>query len=108
MNARAQADQNRNGRNRGTARDLFEQSERVRDDLLALVEAATHLTRGWQALVRNRMEQRPYATLAAAAGVGYVLGGGVPTMLMRVLAGIGGRMAVERLFAEVVADHTTE
>ena len=104
MNANAQASQDPTRRNgRGTVRDLLEQSERVRDDVRVLVEAATRLTRGWQGLVRDRMERRPYATLAAAAGVGYVLGGGVPTTLLRVLVGVGGRIAVERLMAEVVS-----
>ena len=88
-------------------RDRCEQGERLRADLRALAEAATHLTRGWQSLVRDRIERRPYATLATAAGVGYVLGGGLPTSLLRVLVGVGGRIAVERLMADIVGglDH---
>jgi len=74
MNAPTQV--GRSDRSRGSVRDLFEQGERLRADLRALGDAAAHLTRGWQSLVRDRMERRPYATLAAAAGVGYVLGAG--------------------------------
>jgi len=107
MNAPTQV--GRSDRSRGSVRDLFEQGERLRADLRALGEAATHLTRGWQSLVRDRIERRPYATLAAAAGVGYVLGGGLPTTLLRVLVGVGGRIAVERFVAGIVdaTDHRT-
>jgi ElaB/YqjD/DUF883 family membrane-anchored ribosome-binding protein len=105
MNARAAVARNRTSRARHpeSARGLLEQSVRVRDDLRALADAASHLARGWQSLVRDRMQRQPYATLAAAAGVGYVLGGGVPTTLLRVLVGVGGRIAVERLMAQVVS-----
>ena len=100
MNAPTQV--GRSDRGRGSVRDLYEQGERLRADLRALAEAATQFTRGWRSLVRDRMERRPYATLAAAAGVGYVLGGGLPTSLLRVLVGVGSRIAVERLVADVV------
>jgi hypothetical protein len=54
------------------------------------------VAQGWQGLLRERLEERPYATLALAAGAGYVLGGGVPVALMRVLFAVGGRVAIER------------
>jgi len=44
-------------------------------------------------LVRGQLQQRPYATLAAATGFGYVLGGGMPVALTRLLLGMGGRVA---------------
>jgi hypothetical protein len=93
----------RTGAKRPSARELLQESQRVRDDLSALAGAANHLAHGWQALVREQLARQPYATLAVAAGVGYVLGGGVPTVVVRALVGLGGRWAVERVIARVVA-----
>jgi hypothetical protein len=41
------------------------------------------------------MERHPYAMLAAATGVGYVLGGGVPSRLTALLIGLGSRVFLE-------------
>ena len=83
-----------------SVRELVEESGRVREECIALAGAALHAAHGWQSLLRDRLERQPYATLAVAAGVGYVLGGGLPTALVRVLVGVGGRLAVERLIVQ--------
>jgi hypothetical protein len=85
-----------NGAHVPSTHDLLEQGRRVRDDFNALVGAAKYFAQGWRDLVRDRLEHQPYATLAVAVGVGYVLGGGVPTALARTLATWGGRIALER------------
>jgi hypothetical protein len=43
--------------------------------------------------VRRRVRRRPYAFLVAAAGVGYVLGGGLFTRTTARLLGVAGRVA---------------
>ncbi len=43
--------------------------------------------------VREQLEARPYVTLGAASGLGYVLGGGLPKTFSRMLFGVGGRLA---------------
>jgi hypothetical protein len=91
-----------NGGEGPSARELLQQSQRVREDLIALAGAAGHVARGWQALVRAQLDRQPYTTLAVATGVGYVLGGGVPTAVVRALAGLAGRLAVERAIARFV------
>jgi hypothetical protein len=88
-----------------SVRELVEESERVREEFVALTEAALHMASGWRSLLRDRLERRPYATLAVAAGVGYVLGGGLPTGLVRVLIGVGGRLAVDRVIAQLANPH---
>lgn len=107
----------RTGTNRGTgngsasrqsAGELFEQSQRVREDVAALAGTVRQVARGWESLVRDRLEQRPYATLAVAAGVGYVLGGGIPSGLVRLLLGIGSRLAVEQAIAHFAVPHSEE
>ena len=90
---------------RQSTRDLLEQSQRVREDVAALAGTVRQVTHGWEALVRERLEDRPYATLAVAVGVGYVLGGGIPTGLVRLLLGVGGRFAVEQAIARLTVPH---
>ncbi|HSQ01424.1 MAG TPA: hypothetical protein VL049_29740 [Candidatus Dormibacteraeota bacterium] len=84
-----------------SVRELVEESGRVREEFIALTAAALHLADGCRSLLRDRLERQPYATLAVAAGVGYVLGGGLPTPLARVLIGVGGRFAVEHVLAQL-------
>jgi len=55
-----------------------------------------------EASVRESLRRSPYATLAVLAGVGYLLGGGLPVMLTRGVLGIGGRMAMERMMMRAV------
>jgi hypothetical protein len=43
--------------------------------------------------LRGRVERHPYAMVAAALGVGYVLGGGLFSALTFRLVGLGARMA---------------
>jgi hypothetical protein len=101
-----QADVDRGNGSAGSpsARELVQQSQRVREDVVALAGTVRQVTHGWQTLLRERLEKRPYATLAVAAGVGYVLGGGLPTGLMRMLAGVGGRLALERALTHFAAE----
>jgi len=56
------------------ARDVVEESERLADDVERVYD---HL--GETASVREFYEKNPYAVLAAAAGTGYVLAGGLFT-----------------------------
>lgn len=66
------------------ARAVVEDSEQLADDLSELYEQVT----GAQDL-RDLYERNPYAFLAAAAGTGYVLGGGLLTPFTRRIARIG-------------------
>jgi hypothetical protein len=47
--------------------------------------------------LRDCVREHTSATLAIAAGAGYVLGGGLTARAARLLVGIGGRIAVEAL-----------
>ena len=100
-------DNNRPGNGSGpSARELLAEGQRLREDVTALAGTLRQVTHGWQSVLRERLEQRPYVTLAAAAGVGYVLGGGLPTSLLRVLLGVGGRIAFERALTRVADPHS--
>ncbi len=88
----------------GVAR-VVEQSRRVRDDLEGLVSAVAEARGAWQGELRERLNERPYLGLAAAAGLGYVLGAGASPYLLRVAFGLGSRVAfamVMRRLAETL------
>lgn len=69
----------------------MEQPQRHLLDLLAeLGETAVELYERID--LRREMEEHPYRTLAIAAGLGYVLGGGLFTGFTRRMVGIGARI----------------
>jgi ElaB/YqjD/DUF883 family membrane-anchored ribosome-binding protein len=84
-----------------SARELVEQGERIGQELASLASSARHAAEGWEDVLRERIEQQPYAALAIAAGVGYVLGGGVPTGLFRIAIALSGRALIDSLVAQV-------
>lgn len=84
-----------------SARDLVEQGERIGHELVSLASSARHAAEGWEDVLRARIEARPYAALAIAAGVGYVLGGGLPTGLLRIAMAVGTRALIDSLVAQV-------
>jgi len=47
--------------------------------------------------ILHQVEVRPYAALAVAAGVGYVLGAGLPNWASRLVLNVGSRMAFARV-----------
>lgn len=90
------------------AHEFSDQANRVRDDVTALRSAAQCALRDCAAILQERLTQHPYATVAVAAGVGYVLGGGLPLPLVRAALAIGGRLAVERALVQLVQPTATQ
>ncbi len=86
---------------------ILEQGGRLRDEAGLL---ATHVGEALGALgslARNQLDQRLYTTLSSAAGIGYVLGGGLPLRLVTLAVGLGlrqmGGRALIRLLSEAKA-----
>ena len=77
--------------------------QRVREEVSGLSAELEEALGDLDRVVRQQLERRPYMTLAAASGLGYVLGGGVPVALSRMMMGMGGRLAILML-AERVRD----
>ena len=67
--------------------DAAEHAAQAADELELAFKAARN------ALARNAVE-RPYTTAAAALGVGYVLGGGIPTWAVRMAVNTATRAAI--------------
>jgi len=66
----------------------------------ALQEAIVDL----EGTLREQLEQRPYVTLATAAGLGYVLGGGLASRFSKVLLNLGTRLAVAVMLRELTGE----
>jgi hypothetical protein len=75
--------------------DLQARARAISAEAKALSGTVEETLHDVETYVRERMRTHPYATLAAAAGVGYVLGGGLPSRLTAVLLALGSRMALE-------------
>lgn len=84
-----------------SARELVEQGERIGHEIASLADAARQAAFGWEDVLRERLRERPYATLAVAAAVGYVLGGGLPTGLIRLALALSGRAALDHLLSQL-------
>ena len=79
------------------ARPIGESVRVLERDTQELLVAIEQLGESVNAALREQLDQRPYAALAAGFVAGYVLGGGVSLRLATMLAATAGRMALARL-----------
>lgn len=84
-------------RDTGRIERIQSKGQRVRQEVNGLTAELEGALGDVERVVREQLERRPYATLAAASGVGWVLGGGIPVALSRILFGMGGRLALVML-----------
>ena len=73
----------------------------VRDNADDLAESFNETLDDVKQLVRKQMRQRPYTALGVAAGVGFILGGGLTVRVGSTLLGLGARVALNSLLREV-------
>jgi hypothetical protein len=86
-----------------TTEELQARVQQIGDEARALGRSLEDTVHDVEAALRAQMEQRPYAMLAAAAGVGYVLGGGLPSRLTSLLIGLGSRVLLETAARDLTA-----
>lgn len=89
-----------------TLAELSKHTARIGGELDELGDTAREIVESCRSLVRDRLRRQPYAVLATAVGVGYVLGGGLPRGALRALVLVGGRLALESAMARVTAGFT--
>jgi ElaB/YqjD/DUF883 family membrane-anchored ribosome-binding protein len=75
------------------SRSLGDHGRQIQHDAEALAAAVRDATDGAQRYLAAQVEQRPFTTVGVAAGVGYVLGGGLSSRLTTVLLGVATRVA---------------
>jgi ElaB/YqjD/DUF883 family membrane-anchored ribosome-binding protein len=84
-------------------RSLGEHGREIQHDVQALAAAVQDAADDLQRYVTTQMEHRPYTTLGVAAGVGFVLGGGLRPRLAAVLLGTATRVAMAVAARELAA-----
>jgi hypothetical protein len=84
-------------------RSIGDHGRQIQHDAEALAAAVRDATDGVQRYLTAQVEQRPFNTLGVAAGVGYVLGGGLSSRLTVVLLGAATRLATALAVREIGA-----
>ena len=79
---------------RTNSHSLPEHARSIREDASTLVSSVDHAIGDYRLRLGASLRDRPYATLAVAAGAGFVIGGGVATSLTRFLLATGGRLVL--------------
>ncbi len=86
--------------------DLSERASRLNADLNDLGGSVRELVDGVQSLARDQLRRQPYVAIAVAAGIGYVLGGGLPRGVLRSLLAVGGRAVLQGAVVNLAAGAT--
>jgi len=76
------------------ARELGDHCREIYHDAHALAAAVQDATNDLERYLTERVDRQPYVTLGVAAGVGYVLGGGLRSRLTAVVLGAAARVAL--------------
>ena len=84
-------------------RSLGDHGRQIHHDAHALAAAVQEATDDLERYLTEQVEQRPYTTLGVAAGVGYVLGGGLRSRLTAILLGAATRFAMALAARELAA-----
>jgi len=84
------------------ARDVVEDSRRLADDVEDMYERARDSSNS----LRQMYDRNPYAVLAAAAGTGYILGGGLFSPFTKRIAQMGMKALVVPVALKKLKDAT--
>ena len=76
------------------AERLWRRTRQAGSDANALVDALQDIANEAEQMVQQQVDHHPYTTVAAAVGVGFVLGGGLAARATRTLVTIAGRLAL--------------
>jgi len=79
-------------------RSMAQTGEHLLEDAQLLSDAFSDAVREARSFVRYQAQHHPYRAIGTAAGVGFVLGGGLSVRLTRTLMGVGGRLLLNALW----------
>jgi ElaB/YqjD/DUF883 family membrane-anchored ribosome-binding protein len=82
-------------------RAFSKHARQLRQETGALAASAEAAVGDLQGALRHELDCRPYATLAAAAGVGFVLGGGLASRLTQTMLGVANRVVMAVVAREI-------
>ena len=75
----------------------------ITDAWTGVASSMTELYRATDAFATEQARERPYVFLGVAAGLGFVIGGGLASRLGVTILGLGSRFAASRLIEELKA-----
>jgi hypothetical protein len=78
-------------------------TRRVRHDAELLAQSVQEAAGQVEKSIAESLRERPWTTLAVAAGAGFVVGGGLATRMTRVMLAMGGRLAFAMVMQELGA-----
>lgn len=78
----------------GTPDSFVNTSRRIQSEAESLAAHVKEAGGDLQGFLSDQVRQRPYATLATAAGIGFVLGGGLSSKLTMLTLGMATRLAM--------------
>ena len=82
---------------------LADHARQVHHDAATLAAEVRSTTADLERYLTDQVRRRPYSTLGVAAGIGYVLGGGLSSRLTIVLLGAATRLATALAVRELAA-----
>jgi len=90
-------------------RHRFEETRRtLQEEAGSLMQTVSGAAQDVSSYVQTQLRERPYATLGAAAGLGFILGGGLSPRALRLLVRTGGRMATNYALREMLKPITQQ
>lgn len=88
------ADQQSEHERTGRPQSLINAGRQLQSDAKTMASHAQEASSELQTYVTQQVRQRPVVTLAAAAGIGYVLGGGLSSKLTLLMLGMATRFGM--------------
>lgn len=82
---------------------ILERGQAIREEASSLLRTITETKDEVELMLLEQLEQRPYLTLAAAAGAGYLLGKTIPLRLARMLFDTATKIALASILQGAVA-----
>lgn len=95
-------------RARSETRSIAEAGRQVGREARNLVSTARTAASELERSLRRRMEERPLATLATAAGCGYVVGGGLSPRITKLLFTVTAQLAAMAFLREIMPRGLTD
>lgn len=90
-----------------TTRQLGDHARRIRNEAQSLSTAIQDAAGDLERSLKDQCEHRPYMSLAAAAGIGYVLGGGLSSRLTVLMFNMTTKLVMAFLARELAATAET-
>ncbi len=83
------------------AQRLYDHGRQIQRETRVLTTTVEEAAAEVAEFLREQTQRHPYRRLATAAGVGYVIGGGLASRLTKVMLDIGGRLAIALVAREL-------